>query len=101
MKKILFHKRADKEFMKFPIMVRKSFAILIKYLGDKGLLSYPKARKITGYKNLFEMRVKDKTGIYRGFYFYFNRTKIKVLSFFKKKSHKTPIEEIKKALSRI
>ncbi len=96
-KDVFIESNARKEFFTFPIAIRKSFLILIKELIAFGTLTYPESRKLSGYE-LFEMRVK-KNGIYRCIYYY-NKDNIVILSAFKKKTQKTPLREIQKAVRR-
>ena len=96
-KEVWIEENAKKEFYKFPRATRESFTSLIKELGDMGELEYPNARKLSGY-DLFEMRVKDD-GIYRCIYSYI-KDNIVILCAFKKKTQKTPENELTKAIKR-
>lgn len=96
-KNVLLEPRADKEISKLPTPVRESFDELFALLHKSGSLSYPQARKLSSY-DLFEIRVK-RGSIYRCLYCY-HKNHIVILSAFEKKSQKTPIKEIQKALQR-
>lgn len=99
-KVILFDERLRKEFKEIDQEVTRIFYGLIKVLGERGELSQPEGKKLKGYKNLYEIRVKHK-GQWRGLYAYILKDSIVILSLFRKKSQKTPISEIKKAQSRL
>lgn len=89
---------ADKELEAFPNRVKEKIAVLVGELRDMGSLRYPHSRRLQGY-DLYEMRLKEEDGIYRVIYCY-TKVGVVILSGFKKKTQKTPIKEIKKALGR-
>lgn len=88
---------AKEEYSLFPDKVKAKINFLIDELRSLGTLSYPDARKLKGY-DLYEMRIKDEE-IYRMIYCYVGLDVV-VLSGFKKKTQKTPLREIRKALKR-
>jgi phage-related protein len=96
-KRVLLEQRADKEIAKLPKSVREAFDGLFALLHESGFLSFPQARKLSGY-DLFEIRIK-RGNIYRCLYCY-HKNHIVILSAFEKKSQKTPTKEIEKALQR-
>lgn len=53
------------------------------------------------YHGVHELRLKDRSGQYRIFYYLKNKEMILVFHFFKKKSRTTPIQEIKTARVRL
>ncbi|VAX20562.1 hypothetical protein MNBD_NITROSPINAE04-2592 [hydrothermal vent metagenome] len=61
----------------------------------------PYVKPIKGYKKLFELRAKGKSGIARVFYFTFKERKIILLHGFVKKTDKTPAREIETAAKRM
>ena len=67
-------------------------------LCERGMLYAPFAEKVEGQSGLFEIRLKDASGQYRVFYAYVKEDLIWLLSGFVKKTQKTPIAEIRKAL---
>lgn len=97
-KKIFLDKNAAFELKKFDEEVQIEFAAYFQILKEKGKLEFPESKKIT--KNLFEIRVKLK-GEYRGFYVYFGKVYIIILHFFRKKTQKTPMKNIKTAERRL
>ncbi len=99
MKKIVeIDTRAKEEFDTFSYRVQTRFGVLIEILERKGRLELPKGKKIG--RNLFEIRVKVD-GEYRGFYAYILNGVIVILHFFRKKSQKIPLRDIKLAERRL
>lgn len=97
-KKIYLDKNVKKELSEFSEEIQDEFHAHFKILEEKGKLEFPEGRKIT--KNLFEIRIKYK-GEYRGFYAYIGKTDIIVLHFFKKKTKRTPLKNLKTAERRL
>ena len=58
-------------------------------------------KQLTGRKKLFEIRIKDKTGINRILYFTHTGKKFVLLHGFTKKTDKTPQREIETAEERM
>ena len=98
-KTVLVDRRAGKELMKFSRTVQLKFRALFEILEQKGTLEEPFAKKLTGSKNLFEIRIKDR-GQWRALYGYIGSNLIVILSAFYKKTKKTPLSELKKAKKR-
>lgn len=96
-KDIYLQNNAEREFEDFPLEVQTEYISLMNELGSFGKLEYPEGKKLRGY-DLFEMRLK-MNGEYRAIYTYTPKG-IVILSAFKKKSQKTPLREIEKALKR-
>jgi len=96
---ISFDRRARKEYLKLPNIVRTNFDDLFDELAEVGYLGMPHVRKLKGYE-LFEFRVKVGT-IWRAIYAYVLGEEIILLVFFNKKSQKTPHKEIIKAIKRL
>jgi len=63
-------------------------------------LREPHTKALTGYRNLFELRIKQGSDIYRVFYFHWIDQHFVLLHGFTKKSNQTPRTEIAKALKR-
>ena len=62
----------------------------------------PQSRALKQVANsAFELRVKDKSGVYRVFYVLFDKSRIYVPHAFIKKTQKTPLKEIETAKSRL
>lgn len=96
-KEVYIYSNAKDEIREFEKTIRREFYGLFKQLGAFGKLSYPEARKLIGH-DLFEIRVRED-GAYRSIYSY-ERSRIVILSAFRKKAQKTPKREIEKALKR-
>ncbi|NEO22686.1 MAG: type II toxin-antitoxin system RelE/ParE family toxin [Moorea sp. SIO4A1] len=80
--------------------VQAKFARIFKLLQEHGIsLGMPHVRPIKNSK-LFEIRVEQKTNIYRIFYFAYTGRRFILLHGFQKKTQKTPAKEIEIAESR-
>jgi phage-related protein len=99
-KEVFFNSKAHKEFMKFPENVRAEFYSYIEELELTGKLSEPEGKKLSGYRNLFEIRVR-REGAWRVLYSYVGTNEIILLAAFQKKSYSTSKSELKKATSRL
>ena len=97
-KKIVIDENAGKELKEFSLEVQDEFQASLDTLRIKGRLESPEAKKIS--KDIFEIRIKLK-GEYRGLYTYFGKKNILALHFFRKKTQKTPIKNIKLAERRL
>ena len=94
-KQVILTAQASEFIFAQPIAVAQKFLELIKGLENLGQLAPPDAKRVD--KDLFEMRVRDSSKQYRGFYCYAIGNLIYVLSGFVKKTQKTPLQEIRKA----
>ena len=97
-KKVFIEKHTLKEFNKLEICIKEELFALFKELSLFGFLEYPEGKKLQGY-DLYEGRVKN-IGIFRCIYSYEKENVILVLNVFRKKTNKTPIKEIEKALKK-
>ena len=97
-KRLLIDSRAEKELRKFIDKVQIEFEAYFVILKKEGKLEFPDSKKID--KNLFEIRIRYKNQ-YRGFYAYAGKEYVIVLHFFKKKTKKTPLKNIKTAKRRL
>lgn len=97
-KNILLDKNAREELKDFSEEVQLEFEAYFKILQLEGKLAFPQAKKVT--KNVFEIRVKLK-GEYRGFYAYIGKSDIVILHFFRKKTQKIPVKDLKIAQRRL
>ena len=61
----------------------------------------PYVKAIKGKRKLFEMRIKDKSGIHRIIYFVFTGKTLILLHGFTKKTQRTPAKEIRIAETRM
>lgn len=76
---------------------RRKYNAALYLLAEDGVLTYPRAEKVEGHRNLFEIRILTKDNE-RFFYCYDAGTTIYVVHAFEKRTRKTPQREIAKAL---
>ena len=99
MKKILkIDARAERELREFSENVQLEFEGYFDTLRVEGRLEFPEAKKFD--RDLFEIRIKLE-GAYRGFYAYIGKEVIVILHFFRKKSQKAPLKNVKIAKRRL
>lgn len=102
MKPAIFHPRARAVLKSFPEEVRRELgkAIFDLQKGEKLLmpLSRPMHAVAAGVE---ELRVKDRTGAYRAFYFKRLAGVVLIFHAFEKKTAKTPLHEIALARKRL
>src|SRR5687767_4274845 len=99
-KRVAVDSLARKELDEIPKPVRVDFEALMILLSKHGMLKEPEAKKMGGYKNLFEIRVRNE-GQWRGLYAYIKGDVIIVLHFFRKKTQKTDRRDLDTALKRL
>ena len=91
-----------KQVKSFATNLRKELGALLLILQRGGVLGMPQSRPMrTVHKSAFELRIKDKSGIYRVFYVLFDKDKILIPHTFIKKTQKTPMKEIQIAKKRL
>lgn len=98
----IFHPAAVEAIRQFPVEVRRSLgkAIWELQLGVK--LQMPLARPLRELApGAEELRVKDRSGAYRAFYYTRSRRGILVFHAFEKKTQKTPAREIETGKKRL
>lgn len=76
---------------------RRKYYAALSLLEEDGVLGYPRAEKVAGHRNLFEIRIITP-GNERFFYCYDAGTTIYVVQF-EKRTRKTPSREIAKAIA--
>ena len=102
MKSAVFHPKARDAIREFPEDVRRGFgkAIFDLQKGDK--LSMPLSRTMASVAaGVEELRVKDRSGTYRVFYYTRLTDSILIFHAFAKKTQKTPQHEIDLAQQRL
>ena len=95
-KHVLYTPQADAYLRSLPESVQCEFVARFSTLEEDGYLEFPAARKLD--RGLFEVRVAMEGNAYRTFYCYASGDDIWALSGFTKKTRKTPLQEITKAL---
>ncbi len=95
---VLILEKAKLELLKFNKAVINKFDLDFKELQDKGKLDDTRFKKLRGY-DLYELRVKHKSNIFRGICGYI-KSGLLIVIFFQKKTQKTPIRFIEVANKR-
>lgn len=102
MKRVIWDKAAIETIRSFSAEVRQEIGALLRILQDGGQLGMPQSRPMKQVaSSAFELRVKDRDGIYRVFYVLFDKHRIMVPHAFTKKTQKTPLQEIETAQKRL
>lgn len=95
MKKIIFDKSALEVIRGFSVEVRQELGALLMLLQQGEQLGMPQSRPLMQLaRSAFELRLKDRDGIYRVFYVMFDKDQLIVPHAFTKKTQKTPLQEI-------
>lgn len=95
-------KACEREIKSLPLEIREDLADAMTRLEDGQTLSLPLSRPMPSIaSNAHELRLKDRSGIYRIIYFLIRSGSIVVVSAFKKTSQQTPKQEIETAKMRI
>lgn len=90
------------EIHNWPIEVRKDLGSILTKLQKGKSVGYPDTKSMSAVaKGVFEIRLKDTSGIFRAFYLIKTEYGIVVFHAFKKKSQKTPKHEIETARLRL
>ena len=96
-----FSKQVLKDIQDETKEIQEKLLILFRALEEGATLTMPVSRQMSGYPGLKELRVRDTRGIVRVFYNVQQRDHIFVLHLFRKKTQKTPQQEIETAISRL
>lgn len=96
MKTVSFHIKVLKELEKTDFELRRHIFELLGQLSFGEFLGMPVSRPMTSiWPGAHELRIKDRTGQYRVFYYLKNQDSILVFHFFKKKTEKTSSHDLK------
>ena len=102
MKLVVWDSAAKKAVRAFADEAKREIGTLLMMLQQGEVLGMPQARAMKSvHRSAFELRVKDKNGIYRVFYVLVEGDKILVPHAFTKKTQKTPQKEIDSAIKRL
>ena len=102
MKSAVFHPKARDAIREFPEDVRRGLGTAIFDLQKGAKLSMPLSRTMASVATgVEELRVKDRSGIYRVFYYTRLVDSILIFHAFTKKTRKTPQHEIDLAQQRL
>ncbi len=95
MKPAIFHPAAREAIRAFPVEVRKELGKSIYDLQRGEILSMPISRPMSLIApGAAELRIRDRAGIYRAFYYVKSTRGILVFHAFQKKDRTTPLQEI-------
>ena len=95
MKSAVFHPKARDSIREFPEDVRREFGKVIFDLQKGEKLSMPLSRPMSSVAaGVEELRVRDRSGAYRVFYYTKLADAVLIFHAFTKKSQKTPLDEI-------
>ena len=101
-KPAIFHPRARDAIQRFSVEVRRELGKLIFDLQQGVVLGPPVSRPMSGVaQGVEELRVRDKAGAYRTFYFTRSQRGILIFHAFVKKAQKTPRREIELGRKRL
>ena len=101
-REVIWDSTARETVRSFSPEVKKELGALLLILQNGAILGMPQSRKIpTVHRSAFELKARDKNGIYRVFYVLFDGDKILIPHAFTKKTQKTPDREIKIAKQRL
>ncbi len=95
MNEVVWNEKTLKIVKSFPEEIKKNLGYLIfkLQLGEK--LSAPHSKSMsTIEKGCYELRLKDRDGIYRAFYYLKIEERVLIFHAFQKKTHKTPKKDI-------
>ena len=102
MKPALFHPKARTEIRAFPEEIRKEIGKAILDLQKGHSLSMPLSRPIPSVApGVEELRIRDRAGSYRTFYYTKSNRGVLIFHAFVKKTQKTPLHEIELGRKRI
>ena len=102
MKTIRIHKAVGKALQSLDVDLRRRLADALALLAAGESLGMPISRPMpTIESGAHELRMRDRTGNYRVFYYTKVKGVIAVFHVFKKKTHATPKKEIDVALKRL
>lgn len=100
--RVLIFEPARKEILRWPLDAKKDLGSILTKLQKGAEVGYPDTEPIgTVGPGVFEVRVKEASGIFRAFYVVKFEHGILVFHAFKKKSQKTPKHEIDTARKRL
>jgi phage-related protein len=101
-KPAVFHHAARKALREFPEDIRREFGKAIFDLQKGHTILFPLSRPMSSVgPSVEELRVKDRSGAYRVFYYARLRDRVLVFHAFKKKTQQTPQREIELGQKRL
>jgi phage-related protein len=98
----LFHPKARGEIKAFPEEVRKELGKAILDLQKGHTLGMPLSRPMPSVAlDVEELRIRDRVGIYRTFYFKKSARGVLIFHAFVKKTQKTPMQDVELGRKRL
>ncbi len=95
-------KQCQKEIEEFPQDIREDLADMLARLDAGLMLSMPMSRPMPSVgRKIYELRLKDRSGIYRVIYMLVRQGDIWLVHAFKKKTQQTPKQNIDLAKKRM
>ena len=102
MRKIEWNPAAKATAQSFSQEIKREMGVLLLALQRGHPLGMPQSRKMPSiHPSAFELRIRDKSGIYRVFYVFLDQDKILIPHVFTKKTQRTPKKEIETAKKRL
>ena len=102
MKPAIFHPAARETIRSFPVEIRKELGNAIYDLQRGEVLSMPLSRPMVSIApGAAELRIRDRAGIYRVFYYVKSARGVLVFHAFVKKSRATPLPEMNMGRKRL
>lgn len=98
---LTFSKQVLKDIQDETKEIQEKLLILFRALEEGANFTMPVSRHMSGYPGLKELRVRDSRGIVRVFYYVQQKDHVFVLHLFRKKTQKTPQQEIETAIQRL
>jgi phage-related protein len=99
---VLIYDPARKEILHWPLEAKKDLGSILTKLQKGAEVGFPDTEPFgTIASGVFEIRVKEASGIFRTFYLVKRERGILVFHAFKKKTQKTPKQEIDTARKRL
>ena len=95
-------KQCESELKEFPLSIREDLADALARLDEGHFLSMPLSKPMSSIgKGVHELRLRDRSGIYRVIYVFLGSGVIYLLHAFKKKTQQTPKHHIEIAKKRL
>ena len=99
---VLIFDSARKEILSWPLEARKDLGSVLTKLQKKIEIGFPDTRPVSTIElGVFEVRIKEASGVFRAFYVIKSEYGILVFHAFQKKSQKTPKHEIELGRQRL
>jgi phage-related protein len=100
--KVFIYDPARREIQRWPAEVKKDFGSILTQLQKGEAVGFPDTKPMANLApGAFEIRLKEASGAYRAFFVVRSGTGIVVFHSFKKKSRKTPTQELETGRKRL